>query len=124
MFPAGAPGWGMLTLRIGVAASLHIDPGGHFTVHPNLLVFVCLAALSGSLALGLLTPLASLLAGAVEVAMQLMGTTSVVLAAVLLGPLDAVVLLLLGPGAYSLDARLFGRRVLVLQSRRPTAERR
>jgi hypothetical protein len=29
------------------------------------------------------------------------------------------VLLFLGPGAYSLDARLFGRRVVVLHPNRP-----
>jgi hypothetical protein len=114
----------MLILRIGVAASLHIDPSGHFAVHPNILVFVCLAALSASLVLGLLTPLVSLLAGIIEVAMPLTGGGAIVVVAVLLGPLDAVVLLLLGPGAYSLDARLFGRRVVVLQPARPTLERR
>src|SRR6267142_4806157 len=104
MFPAGAPGFGMLILRLGVAGSLHIDPSGHFAVHPNIPIFVALATLSGSLALGLLTPLVSLLAGIVEVVVLLMGPTNVIVA-VLLGPLDAVVLLLLGPGAYSLDAR-------------------
>jgi hypothetical protein len=74
------------------------------------------------LALGLLTPLIALLAGIVEVALLVTGASSVVVA-VLLGPLDAAVLLLLGPGAYSLDARLFGRRVVVLQPTRPTTER-
>jgi hypothetical protein len=113
----------MLILRVGVAASLHIDPSGHFAVHPNMLVFVCLAALSGSLALGLLTPLVSLSAGIVEVAMLLTSTATSLVVAVLLGPLDAVVLLLLGPGAYSLDARLFGRRVVVLQSTPSATER-
>jgi hypothetical protein len=121
MFPAGAPGFGMLMLRIGVAASLHIDPSGHFGVNPNVPVFIALSALSGSLALGLLTPLVSLLTGIIEVS-QLLGATSVV-TPVLLGPLDAAVLLLLGPGAYSLDARLFGRRVVVLQPTRPGTER-
>ena len=113
----------MLILRLGVAASLHIAPSGQFAVNPNMLVFVALAALSGSLALGLLTPLISLLAGIVEVALLVAGDSSVVVA-VLLGPLDAAVLLLLGPGAYSLDALLFGRRVVVLQPTRPTTERR
>jgi hypothetical protein len=122
MFPAGAPGCGMLILRIGVAASVHIDPSGHFGVNPNMLAFVGLATLSGSLAVGLLTPLVSLVAGILEMAVVLTGATSVV-AAVFLGPLDAVVLLLLGPGAYSLDARLFGRRVVVLEPARPTTER-
>jgi uncharacterized membrane protein YphA (DoxX/SURF4 family) len=123
MFPAGAPGCGMLILRIGVAASLHIDPSGHFGVNPNVPAFVAFAALSGSLALGLLTPLVSLLTGIIEVAQLLMGDTGVVVA-VLLGPLDAAVLLLLGPGAYSVDARLFGRRVVVLQPTRPITQRR
>jgi hypothetical protein len=121
MFPAGAPGCGMLMLRIGVAASLHIDPSGHFGLNPNVLLFVAFAALSGALAAGLLTPLVSLLAGIAGTAMLLTGATSVVVAA-FLGPLDAAVLLLLGPGAYSLDARLFGRRVVVLQPTRPTTE--
>lgn len=118
MFPAGAPGWGMLILRMGVAASLHIDPSGHFAVHPNTVVLVALVALSGSLAVGFLTPLVSLSAGVVEVALPLTGAGSVVFV-YLLGPLNAVVLLLLGPGAYSLDARLFGRRVVVVSSERP-----
>src|SRR5258705_13342852 len=98
MFPAGAPGCGMLILRVGIAASLHIDPSGHFGGHPNIPAFVALATLSASLAVGLLTPLVSLLAGIVEVAGLLTRATSV-LAPVLLGPLDPGVLLLLGPGA-------------------------
>jgi hypothetical protein len=123
MFPAGAPGCGMLILRLGVAISLHIDPSGHFGVNPNVLAFLALAALSGSLAVGLLTPLVSLLAGLAEMAMLCTSATSAV-AAAFLGPLDAAVLLLLGPGAYSLDARLFGRRVVVLHPTRPKAARR
>jgi hypothetical protein len=55
------------------------------------------------------------------VAQLVTGATGVVVA-VLLGPLDAAVLLLLGPGAYSVDARLFGRRVVVLQPTPPTAQ--
>jgi hypothetical protein len=118
MFPAGVPGCGLLILRMAVAVSLHMDPVGYLAVNPNLPVFITLAALSGLLVAGLLTPLAALLAVIIEVTLLLMGATSVVVA-VLLGPLDAVVLLLLGPGAYSLDARLFGRRVVVLHPAPP-----
>jgi Zn-dependent protease len=113
----------MLILRVAVAASLHMNPSGHFAVHPNIPAFIALATLSGSLALGFFTPLVSLLAGIAEVAVLLTGAATVV-AAALLGPLDAVVLLLLGPGAYSLDARLFGRRVVVLQPAPAPVERR
>jgi hypothetical protein len=119
MFPAGVPGSGMLILRIGVAASLYVVPSGHFAVNPNTLLSIAVAALSASLVAGLVTPLAAALAAIVEVTALLPGATHTVVA-VLLGPLDAMVLLLLGPGAYSLDARLFGRRVVVLDSTRPT----
>ena len=119
MFPAGVPGSGMLILRIGVAASLYVVPSGHFAVNPNTLLSIAVAALSASLVAGLVTPLAATLAAIVEVTTLLPGATNIVVA-VLLGPLDAMVLLLLGPGAYSLDARLFGRRVVVLDSTRPT----
>jgi hypothetical protein len=119
MFPAGVPGWGMLILRIGVAASLYVVPSGHFAVNPNTPLSIAVAALAASLVAGLLTPFAAILAAIVEVAALLTGATNIIVA-VLLGPLDAAVLLLLGPGAYSLDARLFGRRVVVLDSARPT----
>jgi hypothetical protein len=109
----------MLILRIGVAASLYVLPSGHFAANPNTLPSIAVAALAVSLAAGLLTPLAAILAAVVEVAALLAGATNIIVA-VLLGPLDAVVLLLLGPGAYSLDARLFGRRVVVLDPARPT----
>jgi hypothetical protein len=44
-----------------------------------------------------------------------LGFTSLFLASIVL--VDALVLALLGPGAYSLDSYLFGRRMVVLPPR-------
>jgi uncharacterized membrane protein YphA (DoxX/SURF4 family) len=66
------------------------------------------------LAIGALTPYLSFVV-CVYALVNLFGTGShldeLVLASLLL---NAIALALLGPGAYSLDARLFGRRVVVV----------
>jgi len=49
-----------------------------------------------------------------QIALLALSSTRVPLAAVF-GPLTTLLLILLGPGAYSVDARLFGRRLLKLQ---------
>lgn len=96
MFPDRGPGIGLLWLRVCVAAAL-CAPGAH----AGWLWALC-ALVAGILVLGVLTPLAALLA--------VLG----LYAQALPWALAALPLALwtLGPGAYSLDARLFGRRVL------------
>ncbi|PZS71644.1 hypothetical protein [Stenotrophomonas maltophilia] len=100
MFPDRGPGLGLLWLRLCVAAALCGPgmPGGWLSA-------LCLLAVA-MLALGVLTPLAAV--------MTAVGLST------LPGPwplaLLPLALLVLGPGAYSLDARLFGRRVI---GRRP-----
>lgn len=101
MFPDRGPGAGLLWLRLCVAAALCT---AHGPVEVWLLALCVLAV--ALLALGAFTPLA--------VPLAMAGLH------VLAEPWPLVVLplalLVLGPGAYSLDARLFGRRVL---GRRP-----
>ncbi|MCI1052988.1 hypothetical protein MOQ17_08610 [Stenotrophomonas maltophilia] len=100
MFPDRGPGLGLLWLRLCVAAALCGPgmPGGWWSALYLLAVAM--------LALGVLTPLAAV--------------TAAVGLSTLPGPwplaLLPLALLVLGPGAYSLDARLFGRRVI---GRRP-----
>lgn len=98
MFPDRAPGIGLLWMRVCLAASLCLSIGQDpWHAAASLLVAVLLTA-------GWLTVFAVLLAAAI------MWWS---------GPLTALAvlpfgLLLLGPGAYSLDACSFGRRVVDL----------
>ena len=100
MFPDRGPGIGLLWLRLCLAAAL-CAPG----THAGWGAVVCGLA-AAMLVLGVLTPLATLMAAATMFAQQAPW------------PLVALppALLMLGPGAYSVDARLFGRRLL---GRRP-----
>ena len=75
-----------------------------------------------SLVIGLLTPGAGaiVVSGGVGIALSWLRMSP---SRLLLGPLDGwlivvagVAIVLLGPGAYSLDARLFGRREIVIHS--------
>ena len=111
-FPRGWPGIGLLLLRISVAtACLQACVGCAACTAWILLGFILLCA---SLCLGALTPLAAALA----VAVGLIAAANCINGAglVVITMIDAVALAVLGPGAYSLDARLFGRRVVLAES--------
>jgi len=113
MYPSGWPGLALLLLRLSAALGLHIDVHGAFTLPSSAWLFAGLLALSALLVIGFLTPLAALLTAIVEMT-ALAGAPAFGTAPALSSVLNALALGLLGPGAYSLDARLFGRRVLVL----------
>jgi uncharacterized membrane protein YphA (DoxX/SURF4 family) len=82
-------------------------------------------AAGGALLTGLLTPIAALLAGAGTMAIGfaiLPAPMRNLFDSKLLVVLTAVVaaaILLVGPGAFSMDARLFGRREIIIPPRRP-----
>jgi uncharacterized membrane protein YphA (DoxX/SURF4 family) len=122
-FPAGWPGIGLICLRVAVAIALltHGVAALSAAVAPAYRVWAIesFAILIGvSLLIGFLTPLAGAAAaiGYLYIgASQLLGTepnshgsTAWCLAIISIG------LILLGPGAFSLDARLFGRREIVI----------
>ena len=111
-FPSGRPGIGLLLLRVSVAAALVLSFAWHQGI-PGAAVaasgLTCLA-----LCLGYFTPVAAVLAFLLQGALLCLRFLSVEAGGVLL--LDALALTLLGPGAYSLDARRFGRRVLDVYS--------
>jgi uncharacterized membrane protein YphA (DoxX/SURF4 family) len=113
MFPQGGPGAALLLLRISVAATLFsIRSSGRGTFAEHWVYAGALVA-AILLCLGFLTPVVSVLAACFEAAALLLpGPADSPL--ILISALNAVALALLGPGAYSLDARLFGRRVLVV----------
>lgn len=117
MFPQGAPGVALLLLRLSVAAILLLDVAKCSRVSSILLLCAVVLLMSVSLSIGFLTPYISVVACVAAFANLLIGFNSGNLIYIV-PMIDAAVLTLLGPGAYSLDARLFGRRVTVVTPRR------
>jgi hypothetical protein len=112
IFPMGPPGIALLLLRISLAAAV-LD-GGPSCIEPRPpnLVCIALAGLSVLLCLGLLTPIVSAIVFAIELLVFFLAGAGEWRFFVLVC-LTAVALAMLGPGAYSVDAKLFGRREVV-----------
>jgi hypothetical protein len=115
MFPAGMPGLALLLMRTAVAGSVW-QPAMERGL-PGVTHLLGLGVLSVVLLAGFATPFASALVAAIQferiAASWGLGIwiNSPVVTAALHGA-SALSLALLGPGALSVDARLFGRRVL------------
>lgn len=107
------PGIALLLLRVAVASTVLLH--GYTQQDDPSLWLVAALLLALPLLAGFLTPIVSALAIAVQcVSLYNMTGPARAFAAILL--LSAVALALLGPGAYSLDAVRFGRRVVDLSS--------
>jgi hypothetical protein len=111
-FPAGPPGVGLLLLRISVAAALLLGYSWNQGIPFAAVAVIWLVGLA--LCIGWFTPVAALLAFALQGVLLYLSLLSAKASVVPLA--DAVALALLGPGAYSFDARRFGRRVLDMNS--------
>ena len=113
-FPAGLPGLALLLLRVSVAAAAFQNSCGYDS-HRSPWVLFGMALLALALCTGFLTPIVALLA----VGAQLMKISGVFHsgAPCVVTILVTLALAMLGPGAYSIDARRFGRRILVLPPR-------
>jgi uncharacterized membrane protein YphA (DoxX/SURF4 family) len=131
-FPDGLPGIGLLLLRAGAAAVLIAHGAGCLTdaSAPTWGTWAvgAMGTLAGALLLiGLVTPLAGTLAALESAGILLSWLPSPVpslLGAGVAGALTVVVaaaIALLGPGAISVDAALFGRREITIPELRSPA---
>jgi hypothetical protein len=110
MFPVGAPGVGLVLLRGSLAISLWALRHDVMRWLPLGAQVWCAGLMSGALLMGGLTPIATALTLLLVCLMQ--WGPEVPSFQTLSMALLAAATLLLGPGAYSLDARLYGHRVL------------
>jgi uncharacterized membrane protein YphA (DoxX/SURF4 family) len=117
MFPSGIAGAALLVLRVSVAASLLVDGTLRWALVTSpwvLLIFVIPALL---LVIGFLTPYAATVTCLVQLGVVILtgGQHNFHL---LLSIPNGLVVALIGPGAYSIDAHIFGRRLLTVPRRR------
>jgi uncharacterized membrane protein YphA (DoxX/SURF4 family) len=109
MFPTGAAGVALLLLRLVVAITFLISG----TLVTSLWTLSVVIVLEAALCLGFLTPYAAFLCCLMELRLVLMRAgedESHLFVAILSG----AALALIGPGAYSVDSHIFGRRRLSL----------
>jgi hypothetical protein len=116
IFPSGWPGVALLLLRGSVALAVLLPAYSQRQALPSL-ALLALILLSAILCAGFLTPVVAVLAAAVHLVAALsLGMSNE--GATVVAIVDALALALLGPGAYSIDARRFGRRLVELPRRK------
>lgn len=121
-FPAGAPGVGLLIVR-GTLGLVFMAQGRCYLANADATGWVVgtgMLVLGGLLTVGLLTLAVGIfgILGGLLVAFSVIPDCSSTLSrsnyALLLAGTMLLELVLAGPGAYSIDARLFGRREIII----------
>jgi uncharacterized membrane protein YphA (DoxX/SURF4 family) len=120
-FPVGLPALGLLLLRAALGAALAVE--GPSTLADRGFSSIVAAVLApaallsgGALVVGVFTPAAAAVAALVAASRVFTGGGPAAVFLVVV----AVAVMLLGPGGLSVDARLFGRREIVVpRSSRP-----
>jgi putative oxidoreductase len=113
MFPNGWPGLALLLLRVAAGILLIHDGAVPLPLGPSLQTNIIRAVAFGAgslLLLGVWTPVAGVLVAGAEACCVLLGRGEL-RSSILLGAVG-MALVALGPGALSIDARLFGRKRL------------
>lgn len=107
-FPDGLPGAGLLLIRLGVSGALLYRCAAAWPFEQLLPTTLCAARILSALALlaGIWTPLGAALAVSLELWHAFTDGDDVLVHALL--ATICVSLILLGPGAWSVDARRFG----------------
>jgi uncharacterized membrane protein YphA (DoxX/SURF4 family) len=128
-FPAGRAGIGLLLLRMTLAMTVLVQAAAcvESTDHSTIAIWVwSIVAGAGAVALmiGLFTPVPAILVACLVPVLWVVhrtnsSTTTGVLTTLLVAA-NAVAIALLGPGTFSLDGRLFGRREIIVPPQAPT----
>lgn len=119
-FPGGWPGLGLLLLRVLVAVSVMVQTIAYVAATrvsvTGWVVAALVLASAACLLLGVVTPVATALIGLASLGFAF-STVSFSIQHLDITVL-AVVIALLGPGAFSIDARMFGRREILIPRQR------
>jgi uncharacterized membrane protein YphA (DoxX/SURF4 family) len=113
MFPHGGPGVGLLLLRLATAILVINELVTRFETMVFHWIFVAVMILAACLVVGFMTPITSTVGLILQIAYLLSPNRNGEAALAIAFALAFLALILLGPGAYSADGYLFGRRVLV-----------
>jgi hypothetical protein len=117
MFPQGGPGIALVLLRVSVAGMALFSFRTYVSSLVPHWVLPGLLLISLSLCIGFLTPVLSVFFCIADTYLLLAGGSDSVIHVSAM--LNAIALAFLGPGAYSLDARLYGRRVVTVSCAKP-----
>ena len=112
MFPAGVAGIALFLLRVASAASVVLITGSFRVLSEPTPMRLAATLTSVLLLLGAATPLSCVML-LLLAALSMRENSGTVTFYIVLQLLSTTSLLMLGPGAYSVDARLFGRRLIV-----------
>jgi len=112
MFPAGAAGWGLLLLRVCAAGMLVRNSTADAAVSIATWEIAGIIILTGAFCLGAFTPVACSISALIQAFMVVLAHKPDPFQFAFSLCVTAAVFLL-GPGAFSLDSRLFGRRLIV-----------
>lgn len=116
MFPTGLVGGALLVLRVAVATTLIINAADHWALASSSWMTVGFALGAMFLCFGLFTPYISVLSALFQTGILVYaGGNRFQLVTSIVG---CGIVSVLGPGAYSIDSRLFGRRLLDLPPNR------